>query len=327
MEITTHHQIFYSNKELIPLKEVASSLLSLENIIKHSPSVLEQLFPGVMIKETQVYIEKLTAGTLYEDIIVKFIFGGQARMDQAIADAREALHMAKLSTNKQILTAIVASLILSGGLFYAGKYLLAKPEEVSKIEINNSNIMVYGADLAGVSSEEFKKMISRSLQGKESKVGKDAIKIVRPAKRDPEAEIVFDGNPMISVSPESIKAMPDFVPEEGDEEIEEFRNVRLQIRAIDLDSFKRGWAAIIPSLSNRRVKLQLAPTVKPQQLTAGASVHGNIDVLFMHSEDGERIPKLVFLKEIVPPKKSGHTEKQDAHNIPPVTRKIIIPEH
>jgi hypothetical protein len=103
-----------------------------------------------MIKETHVYIEKLEAGSLYEDIIVKFIFGGQARMDQAIADAREALHMAKLSTNKQILTAIIASLILSGGLFYAGKYLLTKTEDVAKIEMNNSNISVYGAELAGI---------------------------------------------------------------------------------------------------------------------------------------------------------------------------------
>ena len=124
MEITTHHQILYSNRELIPLRDVASSLLSLENIIKHSPSVLEQLFPGVMIHETQVYIEKITAGSLYEDIIVKFIFGSQARLDQFISDARDALYMTKLKTNKQILTAIVASLILTGGAYYAGKHQL-----------------------------------------------------------------------------------------------------------------------------------------------------------------------------------------------------------
>ncbi|MGO9018979.1 MAG: hypothetical protein ACLQVJ_11590 [Syntrophobacteraceae bacterium] len=308
MEITTHHQIFYSNRDLIPLKEVASSLLSLESIIKHSPSVLEQLFPGVMIKDTQVYIEKLTAGSLYEDIIVKFIFGSQARLDQFISDARETLYMTKLSTNKQILTAIVASLILSGGSFCAGKYLLAKPEEVAKIEINNSNIIVYGAGLAGVSSDEFKKMISKSLKGKESKIGKDAIKIVRPAKRDPEAQIIFDGNPVISVSPESIKAMPDFVPEEDDEEIEEFSNVQLQIRAIDLDSLKRGWAAIIPSLGNSRVRLQLAPTVKPEQLTAGGRVYGNISVLYRHSDGGQRVPRLVFLKEIVDQKNLENEE-------------------
>jgi hypothetical protein len=152
------------------------------------------------------------------------------------------------------------------------------------------------------------------------------LKVVRPAKGDPEAQIIFDGNPMITISPESIKAMLDFVPEEGDEEIQEFKNVRLQIRATDLDSFKRGWAAIIPSLSNRRVKLQLSPTIKPDQLTAGATVYGNIDVLFIHPEDGERIPKLVFLKELVPPNKGEHIGEQDAHKIPQWTRKIIIPD-
>ncbi len=299
MEITTHHQIFYSNRDLIPLKEVAASLLSLEDIIKHSPTVLEQLFPGVMINETHVYLEKLSTGSLYEDIFVKFIFGGQARLDQSISDAREALHMTKLCTKSQILAAIVASLILTAGSFYAGKYLLAKPEDVAKIEINNSKIIVYGADLAGVSSEEFKKMISKSLKGKEAKIGKDALKVVRPAKRDPEAQIIFDDNPVISVSPESIKAMPDSVPEEDNEEIEDFSNVRLLIRATDLDSLKRGWAAIIPSLGDMRVRLQLAPTVRPEQLTAGGCVYGNISVLYRHPDGGQRIPRLAFLKQIV----------------------------
>ena len=201
---------------------------------------------------------------------------------------------------------------------------MVKPEDLAKIEINNSNVIVYGANLAGVSSEEFEKMISNSLKGKEAKVGRDAIKIVRPAKRDPEAQIIFDDNPVISVKTESIRAMPESVQEEDDEEIKEFRNVELQIRATDLDNFKRGWAAIIPCLSNRRLKLQLAPTIKPEQLTAGASVYGNIDVLFMHSEDGEQIPKLAFVKEIFPSKKSEHIEKEDTNMIHSPTRKIIM---
>lgn len=264
MEIVTHHQIYYSNRELIPLREIASSLLALENIIKHSPFVLEQIFPGVTINETQVYIEKLDVGSLYEDIIVKFLFGSQARLDQFIEGTRETLRMTKLTTNKQILSAIIASLLLAGGSYYALKNLLAKPEDIAKIEINNNGVVNFGAELVGISEQEFKRIITNSIKGKEAKIGKDALKVIRPAKNDPEAHIMFDGNPVLSVHPESIRAMPEVAPEEEDEEIENINNVRLQIRATDLDSLKRGWAVIIPSISNKRLKLQLAPTVRPQ---------------------------------------------------------------
>ena len=81
MELTTTHRIYYSNKEHIPLSEIADSLLALEGLIRQSPDVLENLFPGTKIYGVEVYLSELKSGSLYEDVLVKFVFGSQDKLD------------------------------------------------------------------------------------------------------------------------------------------------------------------------------------------------------------------------------------------------------
>ena len=52
MELTTQHQIFYSNKDLIPISDIAESLLALEKVIMQSPVVLEKMFPGLQVQKS-----------------------------------------------------------------------------------------------------------------------------------------------------------------------------------------------------------------------------------------------------------------------------------
>ena len=49
MELISNHQIYYSNKDLLPLSDVAESLLALEKLIKQSPKTIEKFFPGLKI--------------------------------------------------------------------------------------------------------------------------------------------------------------------------------------------------------------------------------------------------------------------------------------
>ncbi len=127
MELVTRHQIFYSNKSDVPVSEIAGALLALETIIKQCPSVLERLFPGVSIQQVEVYIDRIETGSLWEDFIVKFIFGGQARLDDAVSGLRQKLGMDKLANNKQLLSAVILAMILAGGIYYVKKGNRGRP--------------------------------------------------------------------------------------------------------------------------------------------------------------------------------------------------------
>jgi uncharacterized protein (UPF0333 family) len=299
MEIIVHQQIYYSNKELVPIKDVAESLLALEAIIRQSPDILEAMFPGTKIQSVEIYINELKSDSIWEDVVVKFIFGNQQKFDEFIVSARERIGMDNIMNNPQLLSTIILVMILSGGAYYLGKDKSATPQQKATIEANNNTIIQIGAGMVELSSEDFKAIIESAIKDKD-KLSKNAIKVVNPAARDPEASITFNGNEELRIENQSVKAMPRFVQEPEDEEyIEDYKNIELEIRAIDLDNTKRGWAVVVPDLHKRRVRLQLDPSVNPEDLLDKRKVNADVTVIFGHDKEYNKIPKLVFLRVII----------------------------
>lgn len=298
MELTTQHRIYFSNKELVPLGEIAESLIALERIIKHSPYVLEKVFPGTKIFSVNVFIDELKSGSIYEDIFIKFFFGSQQQMDHFIATARKTLGMEYLSNHPKLLTAIIVSVILGGGIYTLKNNVFSNPEDIKQLEAQNQIVINYGANLAQMPPNEFQVLIENSIKDKD-KISKNTIKLIQPAKRDRESSISFDENPDLTLSPNVIKALPSFVKEEDPEEvIEDYKDVEIVIRATDLDSKKRGWAAVIPSVHQKRTRLQLDPSINPEELMTHPVVHGDVSVVFSFDEEENKTPKIIYLRNI-----------------------------
>lgn len=299
MEMVVSQQIYYSNKELVPIKEIAESLQALDAVIRHSPEVLEALFPGTKIESVEVFIKELRSDSIWEDLVVKFVFGSQKKFDQLISNLRERVGMDNLMNNPQLLSAIILVLILSGGAYYLGKDQTADPEQRATIEANNNTIINIGAGMMEMSAEEFKILIDGAIKDK-AKLAKDAVRMVKPAKRDPEASITFNDNTELQITSESVRAMPRYVSEPEEEEfIEDYTDIEMELRATDLDSTKRGWAVVVPELGDRRVRLQLDPTVSPEELYERRKFTANATIIFGFDKDSKRVPKLVFLREVI----------------------------
>ena len=298
MELITKHQLFYSNKEFIPLSEIAESLLALEKLIKQSPSTIESFFPGLKIYQIEVYLNELQSGSLWEDIVIKFIFGNQEKFDEVISNSREKLGIKYLADHPKLLSAILLALLLTGG----HKALKANPETIPQhlqtIEITNNIVINTGAELSEMKPEEFKRIITDSVN-KNASFTKNAIKIVKPAKREKNASITFDDTPSLTIPPEAVLAMPGFVDNETPAEtIQEFNEVEVLIRATDLDHKRTGWGAVIPSISDKRTRLQLAPSINPETLTQKRNFTGDVTVVFKYNDEGMKIPKFYFLRSI-----------------------------
>lgn len=298
MELTSKHQIYYSNKELLPLSDVAESLLALQKLIKLSPYTIEKFFPGLKIYDVEIYLNELQSGSLWEDIIVKFFFGTQEKFDQAIANTREKIGLKYLTDHPKLLSAIFMAMLLAGGHKALTSNQNGDPKSIQHIEINNKIVIQAGAALAEMTPEEFKFIIDESVD-KNNSIVKNAIKFVKPAKRDSAASIIFDDSPELSITPQTVSAIPGYLENEIPEEtIEEHRGVEVIIRATDLDHKRSGWGAVIPSIGEKRTRLHLDPTINPEILIERRKVTGDVTVVFKYTEEGEKIPKLYFLRNI-----------------------------
>lgn len=297
MELATRQSIYYSNKNHLPLEDVADSLLALKAVIEATPSVLERLQPGLHIHNVSVFVNEIRAGSLLEDLVVKFIWGNQEKLDSTVQALRQEIKADSLLGNRTLVGAIIGALITGGGIYLLSKQNGAE-EQKQALQATQNIFIVNGANIAGVTEEEFRSVIQGTLAGNEH-LPKQALRVVRPAKREADASIVLNQDPQTTIDHRAIRAMPTSPPEEETSEtIEDFSEVEIQIRAIDLDSTKRGWAAVVPTISGRRTKMHLDPHIRVHDLLGKTAVNGDITVIFQRDETGTRTPKLIFLREL-----------------------------
>jgi len=134
------------------------------------------------------------------------------------------------------------------------------------IENNYGTILNAGKNLS-ISPDELKKTV----ESIPNKIGlaTNAVRIISPAKSDPNAKIIFDNTDTMTVTPEVIRDVP-AVPHSDTEETEKtFTNVPIIIRALDFDSRDKGWSGIIPDISDKRIKIQLDRNIQPISLFRG----------------------------------------------------------
>ena len=105
--------------------------------------------------------------------------------------------------------------------------------------------------------------------------------------------------------PETLRSIPSTViPDEPDETLDDFEGVELEIRATDLDSLKRGWAARLPSISDRRMPLQIDGGVDTSKLAGGKAVKGDVTVVFRR-EEGKNVPRRAYLRKLTTRENDG----------------------
>lgn len=166
VEIEVHQQIYYSNKKLIPIRDVAESLIALEAIFRQSPDILEAIFPNTEISSVEIYINELKSDSLWEDIVVKFIFKDQGNLDAFIASLRERVGMDSIMNDGKLLAVIAINIILLCGIYILNQDKSSSSEQKTIIEANNNTIIQIGAGLVDLSAQDFKALIDSAIKDK-----------------------------------------------------------------------------------------------------------------------------------------------------------------
>ncbi|MEQ1543423.1 hypothetical protein [Methyloglobulus sp.] len=297
MELIINQQIYYSNKESVPLREVAESLMALDEVFKQSSSILEALFPGTTIESVEVFFNELQSGSISEDLFVKFVFGSQENLEKFIDNSRKQLKIEELANKPLLLSAIVITLILSAGYYLLDKDKSSNLNHKIAINGNNNTIIQLTANEFDIEPEKYKSIVEDAIN---KKLTKNAVKVVRPAKLDEDSSIKVGVDKNLEINNASVKAMPSYIQESEEEDIiEDIKGIELEIRAIDLDSKKTGWHVVAPNLHGKRIKMQLDPTINPDELSKKRKFLANVSVLFSLENGIDKIPKLIFLREII----------------------------
>lgn len=297
MQTTSVQTLYYSNERGLEVEDVADSLLAFKALIQRTPDVLAQLFPTLSIQSVSVTVESVSSGSLLEDLLVKIVWGNQEELSKDTEKLRTTLNLRELLQNKKFMSILLFSLILGAGIHLLKKNGATEAQK-QVIQGNQNNILVIGSQLTGIAPLAIESAINTVVSSNPS-VAREAMRVVGPAKKEEGASLAAGKQSEVGLTPETIRAMPSFSPTDDEvESIEDLSNVEVQIRATDLDSTKRGWAAIVPALGDRRVKVHLDLGVSPAKLLARSAVRADVTVVFKREASGEKAPVLVYIRRI-----------------------------
>lgn len=294
LELSFRENFYYSTERPVSVKEIIKSLQGWETIVKQSKDVLAKL-TECDIDGIEVEVELLRTGSLYEDLVIKLLFGSQEKLDEFVAKCHANLGEGVL---RNTLVFAVVSGLVGYGLYLASSAM--SPETKPHFEANNNVIINIGAGEANLSPEWLKSVIETTVKNKKA-LAEGAVKVLAPARNDENASLqIGSGSQVVVIPQETIKQAPTIVAMDPLSKTQEFPDVDIQIRALDLDNPSKGWAAVVPGIIDRRVKLVLDPSLSPDALSGKMRFRGDITVTSnLSNKDHEYHPVEIMLRAII----------------------------
>lgn len=291
--VNLSYKIKYETKNPVPIDEVISALASLNTLLSSASSVISNI-SNVQIQGQQIFVQKIESGSLIEDIGVKLIFGNKEKMDEFL----QWLH----DTNMRN---VLIGAVLGGSLFYGYSVLThnnSDPSANTGSLINNSpNSMIINFP-AGALSEEIRAQVSQEIAkrvGNKNDYAKQTLNFFKPMQHDPDAAISLgDGEGKAEISAKTIAKIPTKYVAKKNNRFEDMSSVEIELRAIDLDSKKTGWAGSIKGVTDR-VKIEIDPTIDPSELYGKTKIFADVTLeREFNSRDNQMMPKRIIVRLI-----------------------------
>nr|MBP6727770.1 hypothetical protein [Thauera sp.] len=282
--------LVFSNRHPLLVEDVIRSLRALERIaIERLPSALSKLAESEVLR-AELLVEGFESGSFREGVVCRLIFGSPEKLDQFIQRLRDGQTKEALTevyrgirpdmnpTIKAGLASSIITLLIGAGLIAAVKMTGGDEQAVALINGDNNVVIAITAEEFGKSPDEVRRIIQEVAASHSKRLAKNAVDVIAPAKREPDTTVSW-GSGLPAVSSSAVATAPSDVDADPYEQVQAYRDVDIQIRALDRDKSNSGWAAVIPNLVDRRVRLLFADEAMATKLHGKFSVRGDVTVL------------------------------------------------
>jgi len=293
----SHHEIKYLMDREPMAAWTAESLIGIERLALRTPFVLAQALGGLPVPRVEVYVCTIQAGSLKDKIFLRYIWGSEDEMNKWLDRLRELTGVSRLNNQLPTLGPVLMLLVVFGGTYAAMRMagVNGAGERINIDRCSNSIINV-GAGQLNMTPDQCARLI-REYSGNQFNVASNACKVLRPA-RESDCAVMMDQDQALVIPKEAVKEVPPGIDRSVEPaSVAHLVNEAVHIRALDRDSQKHGWAVVVPSVSGKRLRMELDPAVDRTSLT-GATIKADIDLYYDTNDDGDRIYKAAYLKGV-----------------------------
>lgn len=286
---TASHTVYYNTENPVPIAEVIAALQALEGLMKDVPRVIEGITKTDIVR-SEIYIEKVESGSLIETVLVKLFFKSDDDLNKFLDKIRE---------NGVVRNTIVGVAIGAVAVYGAVLATNAMKGQSPNITANNNTIINIGAGEVKMTPEAFQAIVESAVRDKKG-AAENAVKFLAPAKKDPNSSVVIQGEdlPPIEITPAAIAESPKAVDYPKNQKIEDIHQVQIELRAMDRDSKKSGWAGKITNMTPR-VRIELDPVVNEAEMFGKEKVTADVTLISsVVRGKNEYVPTKIFIRKL-----------------------------
>lgn len=279
---------------------LADSLIGLDGMVRHTADFLER-YLDVRIRGSETLVTSVQFGSLEETLLFRFFFGKGRVGAKKFEEFRAAVGIKNMEAKHLVGLALSAV-----ALFGVGYWMRGRANAPTTIHIENSfNNISEGLQL---SHEELLALLKATIKDPEE-LKRNTVRMVNPDGKRHGGEIVINGEEQTTLPKEVLEVVPEkYEKEVADEPVKIFPKSDVSIRAMDLDKPERGWWAIAPEITDRRLPILLEPGIDPLSIPYGKLIKADLLLTYKVDRHGNRSPKGLVLKRLLrdaPPAMAG----------------------
>ncbi|WP_417274153.1 hypothetical protein [Celeribacter halophilus] len=290
--------IIYETEGVTPVSEVINALTATDILLKQAIELLPSLYEGLEVTECSLNVLSLTQQSpLKELFIVSLIYTFQEDLEREIPKLIETCFKTEIGEDYDtILTVLFMTVV-----FYGTGLAIDAIKRVSSSSLSKAKYEELVRLLAAHSHktpDEIKKIINAKFSNSNAtkKVISNAKKLFSPSKHGNDAPLHID---RALISEDVVREIPFAGDREKDSDFDRFEpydNVEIQIHAMDLDKSATGWAAVIPSIIEKRMKLRVMPPLTPQEVWGASKIRGDVVIVEKFTANGYQPNEIQLIK-------------------------------
>jgi hypothetical protein len=292
-KIRTRHVIKYDVDDPVSLLDTASALIAMNKLLQRMPMSLAALGPEFRGIRLVPFVEAIEPGSDVFKLIIDLIYGDEKERSSQFAKIRAKLGLTDMQQNSPVVSALIQTAILTSIL----AVMTQCGRDSQPITLIQNSVIVTGADKGGISEKDLRRAVRKTSKPTRS-MAQAGIDVLQPARTNKGAgSITVDGQVATIIPAALVNSVPDSLPPKSPRErTKSFSQVKMDVRALDVDNPNKGWAVIVLQVSTRRLRMELAPSIDPMKLRGLSEITGDIDVTYKIASNGEESPIGIYLR-------------------------------
>ncbi len=300
MQIKLYHSLAYTTNGLVPVHLVAKSLLANERLIHESLRILEGLETGFQISSVQISVAKLSnESPLKEFMAIALIGAYQHDLEKEVPQLIQTLTGHHIPDGQATVVTVLVFLVALY-LIDAAIERLMPGKSVKAIKAEYEEKIHLAAKMLSLAPERIEEVIcARFDNGRNKSLVNKVYDFFSPAKIESGTEIVAGKD--VSIKTAAIQEIPSTLDVEQLEAANSYPldAAVIEIHRADRDENKHGWRAIIQDVSDKKIRMELDPSINPDELYGKKIFRGNVMVIEELQDGGDYQIKAYNLLRVI----------------------------